>query len=327
MHRILIAISAIVLAASAWAQPAATFRAKADSTTVLMGDRVAVDLEVLKNGTEGQLVDIPEREKDYHGLELVDIVCDTASLGNDRYQEKYHLVFQAFYPADLLTLPPFRYAIGDDTLRTEILTFKVLPVDLSPELGSIEQPDSLTIHPSVAPVQLKSKFYDYIPNWIVWVFLGLVVIALGIVAYLLFSGKGKQIMAKSKPKPPYEVAVARLAELREKHLLEQGHVKAYYTDLIDIFRTYLEGRFGINAMEMPSTEILRRMRENKEIHLTASQMQQALQLADFVKFAAANPNPEEGLRTFNTVSQFVETTKPVVEAENEAEKHNKPQKP
>ena len=314
-NRISLLIAAAAISVAAWAQPAVKVIATADSTTLVMGDKVNVNVEVLKNGHNGVLVDQPVIRKDYYGLELADASVDSTDLGNNRIQVNYKFTFQAFDPAEVLTLPPFRYAIGTDTISSDILTFKIYPVELPPELGNAESVDSLTINGDEGPVSVRSKWYDYVPTWWIWVVLALLVIGLGVVIFLLYKKNGPSIFVKRMPTPPYELAKQRLVKLRESHLLEKGQVKTYYTDLIDILRNYLEGRFGINAMEMTSKQILKRLRENKETHLSVSQMEQVLQLADFVKFAAANPSPEEGLRTFNTVSDFVESTKPQPEPE------------
>lgn len=320
-QKILIAAFALALSwipSTVSAKGAMSIKATTDSATLVMGDRVTVNVEVIKGQHPGTIVDMPKKKQDYHGLEMIEWACDSSDIGNGRTQLNYHLIFQAFDPMDVLTLPPFRYASEGDTVSSDILTFKVYPVDLSPELGDVNNVDSLTIHPSEPPLALKSIWYDYIPDWWLWVFLGILVLALAYVGWKLYKKNGPAIFTPRKPIPPYELAVQRLAALKDRKLLEQGQTKTYYTDLIDIMRGYLDGRFGINAMEMTSTQILRKLRENKETHLSAAQMEQVLQLADIVKFAAANPTPEEGLRTFNTIAQFLESTKPAPEPEEEA---------
>jgi hypothetical protein len=41
--------------------------------------------------------------------------------------------------------------------------------------------------------------------------------------------------------------------LRLKKLWQEGKIKQFYTELTEIIRTYLEGRYEVNAMEMVST--------------------------------------------------------------------------
>ncbi|MCF0214830.1 MAG: hypothetical protein HUK13_10435, partial [Muribaculaceae bacterium] len=157
-NRISLLIAAAAISVAAWSQPAVKVIATADSTTLVMGDKVNVNVEVLKNGHNGVLVDQPVIRKDYYGLELADASVDSTDLGNNRIQVNYKFTFQAFDPAEVLTLPPFRYAIGTDTISSDILTFKVYPVELPPELGNIESIDSLTINADEGPVSVRSKW-------------------------------------------------------------------------------------------------------------------------------------------------------------------------
>lgn len=302
-----------------------SIKATADSVNLIMGDVTNVTLRVIKDRHEGDFFGLPEKEQDFDGsgIEIVGFKADSTMMADGRIELVCSLKVQAFYPAELITLPPFRYVVADsDTIFSQRISFKVFPVELPPELGSIEQPDSLTIHPAAGPVQLPSKWYDFIPEWWIWPVLGLLAIALGFVLFLLFRKGKAALQAQRRPIPPYELAVQRLNDLRDKRLLDKGQVKNYYTELIDIFRSYLEGRFGINAMEMPSKMILKKIRENREIHLSAAQMEQVLQLADFVKFAAAIPGPEDGQRTFLSISSFVESTKPAPQPQEEGAQNN-----
>lgn len=298
---------------SAQAQmPAPTIKSSADSSQVVMGDIVNVKVEVLKNSHPGALVGLPPKlPADYYGLDLQAITADSTDMGNGRISLVYNLRFQAFEPKDILTLPPFFYAIGTDTIVSDILSFKVMPVELDPSLGNPEDVQSLTIHPDAPPVSIPLRWYDYVPDWWYWALIGLALIGLGIVLALMYKKNGPALFTPKYVPTPYEVAIERLQNLKGRRLLEQGQPKAFYTDLIDILRGYLQGRFGINAMEMTSKQILQRVRRTPEIHLTASQMEQVLQLADFVKFAAAVPEADQGMRTFNSVQQFIESTRPV----------------
>ncbi|MDE6812556.1 MAG: hypothetical protein K2J28_01800, partial [Duncaniella sp.] len=82
-----------------------------------------------------------------------------------------------------------------------------------------------------------------------------------------------------------------------------------------ILRVYLQGRFGINAMEMTSTQIRQILDSNEETRLSKENMERVLETADFVKFAKVRPLPDDNVRSFNSAMQFVEDTKPKPEPE------------
>lgn len=287
-------------------------RATADSTNLIMGDRTTVTVEVFTPDITGKL--LPEKEQDYHGMELSSWSADTTDTGSGIKHLTYRLTMQAFDP-EVVTLPGFAYVVNGDTVFSDPLTFKVLPVELSPELGNPDDVDSLTIHPEETVVKIPAKWYDFIPGWLIWAVLGLFLVALGAVLFMLYKKNGPNIFTPRKPEPPYDRAIRRLGALKASGMITSASSKVYFTELTDILRQYIDGRFGINAMEMTTTDILRSLRENQETRLTAEQIRQVLSLADFVKFAAMRPPQEDAQKTYNMVLRFVEETKPVPETE------------
>ncbi|MCI9055564.1 MAG: hypothetical protein HFJ87_10570 [Muribaculaceae bacterium] len=225
---------------------------------------------------------------------------------------QYRILVQAFAPG-VVTFPPFKYAVGTDTAESGFLTLKVLPV----ELDSLE-----TINPMESVVNPSRRWYDYIPEWLWWALLGIAVAAAAIALFMLYRKNGTLIVRHTKPVDPYEAAMTELTRLRERKLAESGREKEYYTHLVDILRTYLERRFAINAMEMSSTQILDTLRRNPETRDNQPRIKQILEIADFVKFANVRPMPDDNIKTFNNVVQFVEATKPAPEPEPEADTKN-----
>ncbi len=113
------------------------------------------------------------------------------------------------------------------------------------------------------------------------------------------------------------MAMRQLEVLRNRKLCERGQEKEYYTELTDILRVYLDRRFGINAMEMTTTQIKRAVRDNEATRPSTDQMSRILEMADYVKFAKVRPLPEDNARAFSAALKFVEDTKPAPEPEPE----------
>ena len=124
-----------------------------------------------------------------------------------------------------------------------------------------------------------------------------------------------------KPKlPPYEQAIKELDEIKQLKLWQQGKEKEYFTSITDTLRRYLVDRFGVNAMEKTSAEILDRVKSVDEIVPAYDKLEQVLKLADYVKFAKFRPLPDENDLSLMNAYFFVNQTKPVVpssEAESE----------
>ena len=285
--------------------------ASVDSTTLIQASKAMIKVEVSGAGDGGQLVAAPEAGQDYNGIEVSSIKADTVKLGDGMSKIVYDIAIQPFDPRTY-TQPPFAYAVGSDTARSEALTLKVLEVDL----------DSLTdINPMESVVSVNRRWYDFIPDWTIWILVGILVAVIAVAAYLLFKRDKNVFVRKKKETPPYDLAVMRLNELQAKKLPQSGRDKEYYTELTDILRQYLEGRFGINAMEMSSTQIIYAMRHNAETKPGSDLMKQVLEIADFVKFAKVRPLPDDNVKSFNSALKFVEDSKPLPPAEEtDAEK-------
>ena len=276
-----------------------------DSVTVEMGDRTMMRVEVLTDGEEGVVVGIPQKGQEVQGVEFLEITSDRTDLGNGRSQLSYEILMQAFEP-QLVTLPRIGFAVGTDTTFADVLSLNVRPVDL----------DTLTtINKIEGTVSVKSKWYDAMPDWLadywLWIIIAIIIIAAGSGIYYLYKKNGKTLIPRRKPVPPYEKALQELERLRQANLPQKGHVKEYYTRLIDILREYLMKRYGIYALEMTSSQILASIKEHPEASQARAELRQLFQVADFVKFAKVLPPPDDNVRSFNVVKEFIEETKPV----------------
>jgi hypothetical protein len=295
-------IASVLALSTLTASAAANFKvtANADSSVIEMGDRTMVHVSVTAPTANAIPVEEFKPNTTYHGVDIIDVNSDTTALTGGGSRVEYNVLIQAFDPG-MVTLPPFRFALGTDTAESDIVTLKVTEVDL----------DSLTtINPMESIVAPNSKWYDVIPDWWYWVVIGLAVVAIGVGLYILYRKNGSIIIKRKPVIPPYELAIQQLNELRTQKLAELGQEKEYYTRLTDILRQYLDGRFGINAMEMSSTQILYSIKHNDETKMSTEQIQQILEIADFVKFAKVRPLPDDNIKTFNSALDFVEATKP-----------------
>lgn len=301
IHRTLLTLGLLWAALGVTAAPRVT--AAADSAVVEMGSRATLTVTVNDPSHSGHIVDLPQPKSSTPEMDVVEVKADTMPGGYE-----YKLLVQMWTPG-VATLPPFRYASGADTVESDVVTIKVLPVGL----------DSLqTINPMDSIAEAPSRWYDWIPDWTIWVVLGLALAGIGLALFLLYRKNGTLIPHIVKPVDPYEEAMKALGALRDRRLAESGHEKEFYTALVDILRRYLDRRFGINAMEMSSTQILASLHDNPETRGDRERIAQILELADFVKFAQVRPLPDDNIKTFRGVEQFVEDTKPVPQPEAEA---------
>lgn len=161
-----------------------------------------------------------------------------------------------------------------------------------------------------------------------WIVLALLIVAIVVLGlWYLRKRRKNQPIFNRKPKPvlpPHITAIKKLEELRLAKIWQQGRMKLYYTQLTDIAREYLEGRFHFNALEMTTDEILEALNERKVNKEIVSKLGASLQLADLVKFAKAQPTALENDLSLSHCIDFVNETKEVDIAQGEKDQDNQP---
>lgn len=301
-----------LLGGNAVAQQRPLIDVSIDSAAILIGEQTMLHLTVTADQDRPVQVIIPN-DTLMAGVELLNLSkADSTQIENNRLVIKQDLLITSFDSA-LYLLPPLKVIDGVDTVYSNQVALKVstLPVNA-------ENPEEYFDIKQV----WKPPFVwaDYLP-----ILLGILLVLL--LAAVTWYGwkrwkeqKSLIPFKKEGPKlPPHEQAIKELDAIREQKLWQQGLNKAYYTQITETLRRYIDGRFGINAMEMTSGEILDLIRQNDEAKPLYENLRQILSLADFVKFAKMNPLPDENDLSLANAYRFVEQTKPVEEEAKPAE--------
>lgn len=308
---------AIIAVASVFTATAGnvTVKTSLDSAYIVMGRTTPLHVQIVQDrGTVGSFINLGDTLNRYVEVNTV-YPADTSDIGSGREEILQKIIIQSF-DSGLYTLPPLTYTVGNDTVRSNELVLKVIPVPVD---------TMTTVHDFAGVTVPHTRLWDYLPDFVAdywWIYLVLVVIALAVAAWIIWrrNHRREAIEAERVPSlPPYELAVKQLNELKAEKLCENSREKEYYTRLTDILRVYLDTRFGINAMEMTSTQIMRRVRAHDTTKPSAALMKQILEIADFVKFAKVRPLPDDNVKSFNQAVQFVEDTKPEPEPESDTQ--------
>lgn len=294
---------AAVLISSGTAQAQqVTVDARIDSLQLLIGEQAKVELEVSMDAK--QKLQLPFlRDTLVKGVEILDIAKPDTQMLNDgkRMLIKQEYTITSFDSA-LYYLPPFEVMVDGAPYRSKALAVKVysVPVD--------------TLHPEQF---FGPKTVREVPiTWedvstIVW--LTLLMLALGGLAYYLFIRykDNKPIIKKIKvePKlPPHQQALQEIERIKGDKTLRTTDPKAYYTELTDVLRTYMEERFGFNAMEMTSSEIIDKLKEINDKE-SIKDLMFLFQTADLVKFAKHSPLMNENDMNLVNAVDFINKTK------------------
>lgn len=151
---------------------------------------------------------------------------------------------------------------------------------------------------------LKQKMYDIkdiVPanegmgDWWKYLLFLLLISAIAAGIYWYIKKQQKQKIEEEIYKTPIEKATNLLNNLEKKELWQHGEIKAYYSELTDIVRNYIEEAIDIPAMESTTSELIEGLKnasKKKKMKLsqeTIDSLFVVLKQADLVKFAKSKP--------------------------------------
>ncbi|MFV8465929.1 hypothetical protein [Flavobacterium sp. LB1P62] len=183
--------------------------------------------------------------------------------------------------------------------------------------------DSLLVEVANVKVDtLKQKMFDIkgiaqadnsIGDW--WKYLLIIglIVGIGVLIYWYIKKHQKKKLEAEIFKTPIEKATSLLDTLEKKELWQKGEVKAYYSELTDIARNYIEEAIEIPAMESTTSELIQGLRAaSVKKKMTLSQeiienLERVLKQADLVKFAKSKPLDFEITEDRNKIQKAILT--------------------
>ncbi len=315
--RLVLAFAAATLAACASGEPAgdaeakppAELRASVDRTVATTGDLITYTVEVERDPEVE--VELDEPGADIAGFRIVDLGRAPAeTLASGRllelrwYELRADLVGSYVLPALTATYSEPSGPGGDlEAGEISVEVESVLPEDRS------EATDIRDIKPL--------RRIDTAVSWLLWTGLALAAAALGLAAWWWRRRRPDGSAPEAPPAPPYDLAIRELERLRRTDFSDLRELRRYYFAVSAVIRAYVEGRFGLNATDLTTEEILDRLGGLVRLEpLQARRLERFLVATDQVKFAAHLPASEEIERTYEQALGFVTATRPGEDAED-----------
>lgn len=133
-----------------------------------------------------------------------------------------------------------------------------------------------------------------------WYVVGLAVV---VALFVLFfpPGKGEKD-ANALDTGAYKKAVAALDRLQKN---APSDAKVYYTELVNVFRTYLKGAKGIQSFSKTTGDLSVQLQSQKLPPADYNTLVQTLRLSDLVKFAEYKPDAPATGQAFETVKKTI----------------------
>lgn len=289
-----------------------TVSSQLDSASIQIGEQARLRLSVAQPTNLQVTVPILS-DTITKGIEIVDIVkADTISLSDSRIQVNYDYLITSF-DSGFYFIPAYTYAAAGDTLQTAPLGLSVTTVTVNPETDDVK---------AIKPIMDAPFYWSELFTWVGYFLLAFLVVSLIIFVLLKYVLKKKVPFIDQTPQPvipPHIVALEKLEEIKVQKIWQCGDIKVFYTQVTDVLRVYLEGRFGINAMELTSDEIMALVKKEPGLNEVRAALKDLLTLADLVKFAKMVPIENQNERSLLIAFDVVDKTKPVEEPQVESQ--------
>jgi hypothetical protein len=219
---------------------------------------------------------------------------------DDRYEliKKYGLTQ---FDSGKYTIPSIKILINNKAFLTDSIKVEVANVQVD------------TLRQKMYDIKDIVKAEDSFGDWWKYLLGILLIIGIGVAIYWYIKIRQKKKIEEEVYKTPIEKATSLLNTLEKKELWQHGEVKAYYSELTDITRNYIEEAIEIPAMESTTSELIAGLKAaslKKKMKLSQETIENlftVLKQADLVKFAKSKPLEFEITEDRNRIQKAILT--------------------
>lgn len=303
MNKRIISIVLAWLAATLSVPAQVEVRQQIDSLQMLIGEQTVLHLQV--RARQGQHIQMPSyKTADLltPGLEVVEQVDgDTVRLDAGRIEVSRHYVLTSF-DEKVYAVPALDVSVDGKKYHGNQLALKVLCVPV----------DTVHTNQYYPPKDVQANPFLW-SEWSTpfWLSLLLIVLCALMVYLYVRLRQNKPIIAHIrivKRIPAHERALSQINAIKQQSAHDQENQKEYYTRLTNTLREYIVSRFGFNAMEMTSGEIIARLQTAGDQKMI-DELKVLFRTADLVKFAKYETLINENDANLVNAVNFIDQTK------------------
>ncbi len=295
--------------------PAAQVRAQAvrittsvEPTMATVGDRLHLRIDV--DRANGVTVVLPDVVAGVAPFEVLDAVIAEPDVGSDRTVERRDYIIAAFETGELyVPALAFEYVTADGD--TGVAFGESLAVTIESVLPEVREDEEVGPRDIKPPVELPRRVWPFIVTALT---VAVVVAAFYFVRKWLRSRTSEPApeVVEEPPVPriaAHVVAIERLDALEREDPIGRGEIQRFYVRATEIVRLYLRDRFGVDAIDMTTSELPPAMRAARIDKGEIGWSEGFLLHADLAKFAKHVPSEERARSDFGEAREFVERTR------------------
>ena len=275
---------------------------KIDTMTILIGQQTHMTVDV--TARKGAKVVFPHFKRTQYIVPGVEVLDDTKADTSDvdgmmRVSKTFTLTS---FDEHLYAIPGLKVKVDGKSYASNQLALKVITCDVD------------TLHPEhFYPLKDVQDNPFLWAEWspLFWMGIVLMLLVLGFGYLVLRLKQNKPIVTRIrvvKKIPAHQRALSEIDRLKAEHFETADEQKQYYTLLTDTLRKYIRERFGFNAMEMTSSEILEQLQSVGD-DTKIDELRELFNTADLVKFAKySSLLNEKDMNLVNAIN-FIDQTK------------------
>ncbi len=281
-----------------------TVDARLDSAAIFIGQTVGITLEV--SADVDKMVEFPQfdsLQQIVPGVEYVGATdIDTALINDGKRISLSRKYLITSFDTALYYLPPMQVKVDTSVFASKNLALKVYTFDV----------DTVHVDSAFSIKTVMTPAYTF-EDWKPLIYLSVLITLLTLIlTYVIVRIKdNKPIIRRIKLHPrlaPHKLAMQKIEQIKQDELAKGNDPKYYYTELTDTLRQYISDRFGFNAMEMTTSEIIEHLEESED-KTAIDELHELFMTADLVKFAKYVTEINENDRNLITAVDYINQTK------------------
>lgn len=281
-----------------------TVDATLDSAQIFIGQRVGITLEVSADSKkEIHLPEYDSLQLIVPGIEYVNATkVDTNWLNEGKRMVLTRKYYITSFDSALYYLPPMQVLCDTARYSSKSLALKVYTFDVDTAHVDSIFPTYGIMEPAFSYEELKPVLYATV---------GIALLVLILIYVIIRLKDNKPIIRRIQLKKrlaPHKVAMDKIEQIKQDELARDDDPKLYYTELTDTLRQYITERFGFNAMELTTAEIVDRLYASED-QTAIEELHELFLTADLVKFAKYRTEINENDRNLLTAIDYINQTK------------------
>ena len=286
-----------------------TVEAAIDSIEMLIGEQVHVTVTAtMKEGAKAEFPVFKPTQQLIPGVEVLKST-ELGTKGKDGgFVDRAVVYTLTSFDDTLYYLPPFVVKVDGKPYESKSLALKVVGIEV----------DTTRMDQFFGPKDVQDNPFQW-SDWSLLFWLSVLMLVLMAVGYYLYLRlrDNKPIITHIrivKRLLPHQKAMKEIEQIKADKMQNSENPKEYYTKLTDTLRKYIEDRYGFNAMEMTSSEIIERLEQAltddaKDTATMKAELRQLFTTADLVKFAKYSTMINENDANLVSAIDFINQTK------------------